>query len=99
MPQFTFACFCGLHGLCGRKKKKKEPEGQPQQDYETEVWDDVCTGKILKVSVAYKGNQVQDVTSVSAQMSGLTNRGDIRTLFMVLMYLYYLYDNQFIFTV
>ncbi|XP_068074760.1 bladder cancer associated transcript 1 [Danio rerio] len=37
MPQFTFACFCGLHGLCGRKKKKKEEEERPQQDYETEV--------------------------------------------------------------
>ncbi|KAL6465003.1 hypothetical protein MHYP_G00273200 [Metynnis hypsauchen] len=35
MPQFTFACFCGLHGLCRRKKKKKEEEAQ-RQDYETE---------------------------------------------------------------
>ncbi|XP_073667964.1 uncharacterized protein [Paramisgurnus dabryanus] len=37
MPQFTFACFCGLHGLC-RRKQKKEQEGPPQhQNYETEV--------------------------------------------------------------
>lgn len=87
MPQFTFACFCGLHGLCGRKKKKKEQDRQPRQEYETEVWDDVWTGKILKVSVAYKENQMQDVTSVSAKISGLRNRGDISTLFMILMYL------------
>ncbi|XP_072336231.1 uncharacterized protein [Scyliorhinus torazame] len=24
MPQFTFACFCGLHGFCKSKKKKEE---------------------------------------------------------------------------
>ncbi|XP_057362628.1 bladder cancer associated transcript 1 [Manis pentadactyla] len=24
MPQFTFACFCGLHGFCKMKKKKED---------------------------------------------------------------------------
>ncbi|XP_072522328.1 uncharacterized protein [Salminus brasiliensis] len=38
MPQFTFACFCGLHGLCRRKKKKKKEEKEQRQvEYETEV--------------------------------------------------------------
>lgn len=38
MPQFTFACFCGLHGLCRRRKKKKKKQEEQQQDYETVVW-------------------------------------------------------------
>ncbi|XP_076862622.1 uncharacterized protein blacat1 [Brachyhypopomus gauderio] len=38
MPQFTFACFCGLHGLCRRKRKKIRESGEErQQDYETQV--------------------------------------------------------------
>ena len=28
MPQFTFACFCGLHGFCKMKRKKEEVHRQ-----------------------------------------------------------------------
>nr|CAI9713669.1 unnamed protein product [Rangifer tarandus platyrhynchus] len=28
MPQFTFACFCGLHGFCKMKRKKEEAHRQ-----------------------------------------------------------------------
>ncbi|XP_068841801.1 bladder cancer associated transcript 1 [Capricornis sumatraensis] len=28
MPQFTFACFCGLHGFCKMKTKKEEAHRQ-----------------------------------------------------------------------
>uniref|UniRef100_A0A803SWZ1 Bladder cancer associated transcript 1 n=1 Tax=Anolis carolinensis TaxID=28377 RepID=A0A803SWZ1_ANOCA len=30
MPQFTFACFCGLHGFCKMKRKKEEADGQQE---------------------------------------------------------------------
>ncbi|XP_072571881.1 uncharacterized protein [Paramormyrops kingsleyae] len=32
MPQFTFACFCGLHGFCRMKHKKKEEEQRKDQE-------------------------------------------------------------------
>ncbi|XP_075396666.1 bladder cancer associated transcript 1 [Tenrec ecaudatus] len=35
MPQFTFACFCGLHGLC--KMKRKKEEGRHHRERETAV--------------------------------------------------------------
>ncbi|KAM8999899.1 bladder cancer associated transcript 1 [Sminthopsis crassicaudata] len=28
MPQFTFACFCGLHGFCKMKRKKEDTHRQ-----------------------------------------------------------------------
>uniref|UniRef100_A0A6I8NS41 Bladder cancer associated transcript 1 n=1 Tax=Ornithorhynchus anatinus TaxID=9258 RepID=A0A6I8NS41_ORNAN len=31
MPQFTFACFCGLHGFCNMKKKKEEERREEQE--------------------------------------------------------------------
>ncbi|XP_068029619.1 bladder cancer associated transcript 1 [Anomalospiza imberbis] len=33
MPQFTFSCFCGLHGFCKMKrmKRKKEEAGRGQE--------------------------------------------------------------------
>ncbi|RMB99261.1 hypothetical protein DUI87_23994 [Hirundo rustica rustica] len=31
MPQFTFACFCGLHGFCKMKRKKEEEAGGGQE--------------------------------------------------------------------
>ncbi|KAM6044233.1 bladder cancer associated transcript 1 isoform 1-T1 [Chlamydotis macqueenii] len=30
MPQFTFACFCGLHGFCKMKRKKEEPSAEQE---------------------------------------------------------------------
>ncbi|XP_072255089.1 bladder cancer associated transcript 1 isoform X1 [Pyxicephalus adspersus] len=30
MPQFTFACFCGLHGFCNMKPKKEEPQAEQE---------------------------------------------------------------------
>ncbi|KAM9147038.1 bladder cancer associated transcript 1 isoform 1-T2 [Pangshura tecta] len=30
MPQFTFACFCGLHGFCKMKRKKEEPGAEQE---------------------------------------------------------------------
>ncbi|XP_069489250.1 bladder cancer associated transcript 1 [Ambystoma mexicanum] len=30
MPQFTFACFCGLHGFCRMKRKKEDPSGEQE---------------------------------------------------------------------
>lgn len=30
MPQFTFACFCGLHGFCKMKRKKEESSAEQE---------------------------------------------------------------------
>ncbi|XP_071624568.1 bladder cancer associated transcript 1 [Heliangelus exortis] len=30
MPQFTFACFCGLHGFCKMKRKKEEASAEQE---------------------------------------------------------------------
>ncbi|XP_046760191.1 bladder cancer associated transcript 1 isoform X1 [Gallus gallus] len=30
MPQFTFACFCGLHGFCKMKRKKEEHSAEQE---------------------------------------------------------------------
>ncbi|KAM9255368.1 bladder cancer associated transcript 1 [Cariama cristata] len=30
MPQFTFACFCGLHGFCKMKRKKDESSAEQE---------------------------------------------------------------------
>ncbi|XP_063300419.1 bladder cancer associated transcript 1 [Pelobates fuscus] len=30
MPQFTFACFCGLHGFCNMKRKKEEQQAEQE---------------------------------------------------------------------
>uniref|UniRef100_A0ABM5G6X5 Bladder cancer associated transcript 1 n=1 Tax=Pogona vitticeps TaxID=103695 RepID=A0ABM5G6X5_9SAUR len=30
MPQFTFACFCGLHGFCNMKRKKEDANAEQE---------------------------------------------------------------------
>lgn len=64
MPQFTFACFCGLHGLCRRKKKKKKKQEEQRQDYETVVWQsgtESTLGYIWKIPVSPQ--QTSDIIS------------------------------------